>query len=120
MTTKQAIRIIFNHQKWRLGSDKVKPTVPKKLTEALDIALDVMSGYVEKPTQEVKVVSSNIVFIYAKDEKIKVLITLDDHDYYKSKGWIHTHTLDVCSWLEHLCNIHQGSRESEVESLKYK
>ena len=120
MTTKQAIRVIFNHQKWRLGSDKVKPTVPKKLTEALDIALEIMSEHEEIPDQKQVVVSSNIVFIYAKDLQIKVLTTSDDHGYYRSEGWIHTHTLDVCSWLEHLCNIYQGSREVEVESLKYK
>lgn len=43
MTTKQAIKVISDHQKWRMGDDKIKPTVPSKLSEALDIAINIMS-----------------------------------------------------------------------------
>ena len=43
MTTKQAIKIISDHQKWRLGDDNFQPTIPKQLTEALDIAITIMS-----------------------------------------------------------------------------
>lgn len=64
--------------------------------------------------------TEGIVFIYAKEGQIKVLTMADDHEAYKSDGWVHTHTLDVCRWLEHLCNNLKGCRENEVESLKKK
>lgn len=39
MTLKQAIKILKNHQKWRIGNtDKMKYT-PKELTEAIDVAI---------------------------------------------------------------------------------
>lgn len=43
MTTKQAIKVLSDHQKWRMGDDKIKPTVTSKLSEALDIAINIMS-----------------------------------------------------------------------------
>lgn len=42
MTKKQALKILVNHQKWRLGSDRVKMTDVKELTEAINIAIDVL------------------------------------------------------------------------------
>jgi ABC-type uncharacterized transport system ATPase subunit len=48
-----------------------------------------------------------VVFIYAKDGRIKVL-GLDDayeqHDYLPSEGWVHTATLDACIFLQFLHN----------------
>lgn len=64
--------------------------------------------------------TEGIVFVYAKDNQIRVLTMSDDHKLLKSDGWVHTHTLDVCRWLEHICNILEGSREKKVESLKLK
>lgn len=43
MTTKQAIKVLSDHQKWRMGDDKIKPTIPSKLSEALDVAINIMS-----------------------------------------------------------------------------
>ena len=40
MTKKQALKILVNHQLWRLGSEHVKMTDVKELTEALNIAID--------------------------------------------------------------------------------
>jgi hypothetical protein len=42
MTKNQALKTLINHQKWRLGSDRVKMTGAKELTEALNIAIDFM------------------------------------------------------------------------------
>lgn len=41
MTLLQAIEILSNHQKWRKGAD-IPPTDPKQLTEALDIAINIL------------------------------------------------------------------------------
>lgn len=50
---------------------------------------------------------NNIVFVYYKEEKIKVL-TLEqsksEHENLISIGWIHTATLDSCVYIEHLFN----------------
>ena len=43
MTTKQAIKVLSDHQKWRMGDDNFQPTIPSKLSEALDIAINIMS-----------------------------------------------------------------------------
>ena len=40
MTKKQALKILVSHQKWRLGSDRVKMTDAKELTEAINFAID--------------------------------------------------------------------------------
>ena len=40
MTKKQALKILINHQLWRLGSDRVKMTDAKELTAALNIAIE--------------------------------------------------------------------------------
>lgn len=47
------------------------------------------------------------IYIYAKDGKIKVLNhkeALKSNEILISKGWIHTHTLDACVYLEYLHN----------------
>lgn len=43
MTLKQAIKVLSNHQKWRKGA-KIKPTNPTELSEALDIAINLLKG----------------------------------------------------------------------------
>ena len=49
-----------------------------------------------------------VVFVYAKDNKIKVL-GLEDaknlNDTLKSVGWKHTETIDACAWMEYLHNM---------------
>ena len=43
MTKKQALKILVSHQLWRLGDyENVTPTDSKKLTEALNIAIEVL------------------------------------------------------------------------------
>lgn len=42
MTLTEAIQILIDHQMWRLGSD-TEPTNPKQLTEALNIAIRVLT-----------------------------------------------------------------------------
>jgi hypothetical protein len=39
MTLNQAIKVLKHHQKWRKGAD-IKPTEPRELTEALEIAIN--------------------------------------------------------------------------------
>jgi hypothetical protein len=44
---KEAIEVLSQHQKWRKGDDNQPMTEPKKLTEALDIAIrlfDLLNG----------------------------------------------------------------------------
>lgn len=41
MTLKQAIKILEDHNIWRLGAD-TEPTKPKELTEALQIAINIL------------------------------------------------------------------------------
>jgi len=38
MRLKKAIKVLKKHQKWRLGAE-IKPTDPKKLTEATNMVL---------------------------------------------------------------------------------
>lgn len=42
MTLKQALKILKHHQKWRKGAD-TEMTDPKKLTEAIEIAINLLS-----------------------------------------------------------------------------
>lgn len=42
MTLEEAIKVLTDHNIWRLGAD-TEPTNPKKLTEALDIAIRLLS-----------------------------------------------------------------------------
>lgn len=47
------------------------------------------------------------VFVYAKDGKIKAL-NLEEakrlQDELVKEGWIHTHTLDACAYIQYLHN----------------
>jgi hypothetical protein len=48
MTLKEAIKVLSQHQKWRKVDDTQPITEPKKLTEALDIAINLLNGMVKK------------------------------------------------------------------------
>ena len=39
MTIEQAVKILSDHQKWRLGDDTIGLTTPKELTEAINVIL---------------------------------------------------------------------------------
>lgn len=62
------------------------------------------------------------IIIYAKDNKIIAL----DYDKAKqseseliSKGWKHTATLNLCDWIENLCNnLTPEQQIVEIKSLK--
>lgn len=41
MKLPKAIKILKEHQEWRLGSD-TKPTDPKQLTQALEVAINLL------------------------------------------------------------------------------
>lgn len=44
MTLREAITILEDHQEWRLGIvEDAEPTNPKKLTEALEIAINLLN-----------------------------------------------------------------------------
>lgn len=51
--------------------------------------------------------SNPVVFVYAKDEKIKVL-SLEDAKRteidLQIEGWSHVHTIDPCVYIQHLHN----------------
>ena len=42
MTLPEAIKVLEDHNKWRLGDDTIEPTKPKLLTEALEIAIHLL------------------------------------------------------------------------------
>lgn len=42
MTLEEAIKVLTDHNIWRLGAD-TEQTEPKKLTEALEIAIQLLS-----------------------------------------------------------------------------
>lgn len=47
------------------------------------------------------------VFIYAKSNEIKALNIEDSkrlNDSLIKDGWKHTKTIDVCLWIQYLCN----------------
>jgi hypothetical protein len=44
MSLIEAIKVLEQHQKWRLGDDAQPMTEPKQLSEALDIAINLLSG----------------------------------------------------------------------------
>jgi len=44
MKLKEAIEILTYHQKWRLGKVNEMKHSPKQLTQALDIALNLLNG----------------------------------------------------------------------------
>jgi hypothetical protein len=48
------------------------------------------------------------VFVFAKDNKIKCF-TLDEahqkKEILKKNGWVHTHTLDPCQFINYLHNL---------------
>ena len=49
----------------------------------------------------------NIIFIYAKDGKVKALNIKDakpQAESLLSDGWKHTATINSCTWIEYLCN----------------
>jgi hypothetical protein len=61
------------------------------------------------------------IFVYAKDKTIKVLSVTSAKNKHKElidDGWIHTHTLDACVFLEYLHNKCEAEDViSEVISL---
>ena len=51
----------------------------------------------------------NIVYVYAKDKKIKVLdhdIAVATNSEMLERGWKHTMTINACTWIERLYNNH--------------
>ena len=43
MTKKEALKVLKDHQKWRLGNDEVEATNSKELTRAIEIAIVYLS-----------------------------------------------------------------------------
>jgi hypothetical protein len=53
MTLQEAIKLLTEHQLWRLGNDDYPMQVPSEITEALDIVLNYCVGALELPQQEI-------------------------------------------------------------------
>lgn len=65
-----------------------------------------------------------VIFVYAKDEQIKCY-TLSEAKNIESglleDGWVHTRTLNACTFLEYLHNECLGLDViKEIEQLKWK
>ena len=60
------------------------------------------------------------IFIYIKDGIVKALAFEDAkriHDSLIAQNWKHTTTIDVCRWIEYLCN-ESDNLENDILSLK--
>lgn len=44
MAKQEALKILTDHQKWRLGDDEVETTNPKELSTALDLATECLKS----------------------------------------------------------------------------
>jgi hypothetical protein len=66
-------------------------------------------------------IPATIVFIYARDGKIKALPMepATDHLRLLHDGWSHTTTLDACTFIEYLCNV-SDEIVNDIYSLKTK
>ena len=40
MTKQEALKVLENHQQWRLGDDSIEQTDPKELTKALEFVIE--------------------------------------------------------------------------------
>ena len=40
MTKQEALKVLENHQQWRLGDDSIEQTDPKELTKALGFVIE--------------------------------------------------------------------------------
>ena len=61
------------------------------------------------------------VFIYAKDNKIKVLTQYEANQYekeLKSEGWSHKATLNPCTYIQYLCNECENVKQEFKTLLK--
>jgi hypothetical protein len=64
--------------------------------------------------------NNSIVFVYYKEDKIKVLTleqSKDKHEQIISEGWIHTATLDSCVYIEHLFNNNEDALYLTIKQL---
>lgn len=64
-----------------------------------------------------------VVFIYVKNTEIKA-ISFDNAKEIKDElikdGWVHTTTLDVCVWIQYLCNkCDKDDLFDEIRSLQF-
>ena len=62
----------------------------------------------------------NIVYVYAKNKKIKVLPhdpALKEHKRMLAEGWKHTMTINPCAWIESLYNYYTDD-DDKLESIK--
>ena len=61
------------------------------------------------------------LFVYAKDDKIKVLnteVAIDSNDRLLKQGWKHTATIDACRWLENIYNdLDEEDAITEIRQL---
>ena len=72
MTLREAIKLLIDHQQWRLGNDDYPMQVPSEITEALDIVLNHCVGTLELPQQETlyteEQVREGLRFLFMKEE----------------------------------------------------
>ena len=63
-----------------------------------------------------------VIFIYAKDGKIKALDIEQTRQYQSElikEGWIHTQTLDTCAWIQYIHNdCNEVDLMNEIKSLR--
>lgn len=78
MNIQQAIELLTNHQKWRLGNDDIPMQIPSEITEALNVlleyntsALELLSKYITSSQTEIS------------DDEIEKCIGDGMHDFYK-------------------------------------
>jgi hypothetical protein len=74
MTLQEAIKLLTEYQKWRLGSDYIDMHEPSEITEALDIVLaQVNNLYTEEQVREAIEDARDCTSYVNTDEVIKSL-----------------------------------------------
>ena len=61
-----------------------------------------------------------VVFVFVKDSVVKILGENDDVQFHQAllnDGWKHTATIDVCCWIEYICNC-SADINKDVMGLK--
>lgn len=70
MKNQEALEILANHQKWRLGDDSVPETKPRDLTKALTCAIRAIDNNIWINVEDITPVENQLVIVKTSDGHI--------------------------------------------------
>lgn len=95
MTKKEALDILENHQKWRLGDDEVEATNPKELSNALDLAIECLkSSSWRKVSEELPDKSCEVL---VKDSMVDMYIAYFSYGKFQLDRYVQI-SGDIIEW----------------------